>query len=316
MKNKMSKFLYAKFKYFLLFVFAFLMLIPINVYAFNTEFEEDPAKWFDHNNAQTVQTSIAGTYDGYLRFFYLHNSFYCHISYSESGMSGNDYVFLSVTVSNPNREYEIMLSADSDDSNLPCAVSKSFGETSVYGQDIYFAIEFNQKEDKNVTNCIDVAITINDSNYSIVQGLVQPGEDASDQKGDPIDTTSPTEKRITRTPSESSTKYIYSGSMDKTQATTKFAGGDMKYELESSATEEETSLRTNGTINSVDEEKTTSMSPAARGLLVLAGTFAVCGTGFLIKYAVNSKQESQAEESSVDRTEKTDEYEDTDDFDE
>lgn len=134
MKNKMSKFLYAKFKYFFLFVFAFLMLIPINVYAFNTEFEEDPAKWFDHNNAQTVQTSIAGTYDGYLRFFYLHNSFYCHISYSESGMSGNDYVFLSVTVSNPNREYEIMLSADSDDSNLPCAVSKSFGETSVTGR--------------------------------------------------------------------------------------------------------------------------------------------------------------------------------------
>lgn len=297
------------------------VLSPAAALAADSEYEKNPAKWFENDNVQTVQTIISGTYDGYLQFFYAQNVFYCHISYLETGMTGGDSVFVAAAVSNENRAYELVFSAQSDDSDLPCTVYKSFGTATRYGQEIYFALEFTAKEDKNAVNAIDVSITVNGMNYSLAQDLTPP---AAEPDTTAVNTTQPASEKQKTEPSQNTTaktgttKYVYRGGSSGSNAQ-KYSGGNMQVNggdtISDASDSDGAGVTAAGELVSAGEEPAASMAPAAKGLIALAGVFAACGIGFIIKYAINSKHKAEAEE--IDSTKPDQAYEpDEADYDE
>lgn len=319
MKSRTVLDLYIKFKSCIVSLLFILTLLPLNAYAADSEYEKNPTKWFERDDVQTVQTSISDTYEGYLRFFYAQNTFYCHISYIAEGMTGDDSVFVDVSVCNDNRQYELVISSESDDDSLPCKIYKNFSNSSPYGQDIYFALEFSEKEDKNVINKVDISLTVNAINYLLAQGLEQPSDETATVNGAAAQTTVRSAEKTTRSSAESSTKYVYSGGNHSSSGATKYTGSIVNGESDdvslSEIHEENNALSEEGEIIPVSQEKTESLSPAAKGLLVLAAVFALCGIGFLVKYAVRSKQALKAEESEISKADEADVSDEAVDYD-
>lgn len=263
--------------------------------AADSSIAEQCEQWFSKNEYETAQVQ-SDELGGYLRFFYAQNQLYCHISYSLSGVSQIKNTAVSVDISNENRSYSVKFTANSSD-DLPCGVTKYFSDATQFGQDIYFMLEFSDKEDKNAQNKAVIQVTVNDKNYYIAQ-VEPPKSETTSQAENQTSNGSAKEKAA----AESTTKFTYSGGNSYSaisENTTKFRA-DSAGDSESSATQSDLQSQSDdgangaedGSVLSVPVEKEVSYSPQAKAMFVLAGIFAVTGVGFIIRHAVKSKSAS------------------------
>lgn len=256
-------------------------------------------QWFSENEYETAQVQ-SNEIGGYLRFFYAQNQLYCHISYALASGDSIENAALSVNISNENRSYTVQFSSDSAD-DFPCGITKYFSNATRVGQDIYFMLDFSEKEDKNTRNNADIRLIVNSASYDIAH-IESPYNETTTAKESDMPNTSSKEKIIT----ESTTKFVYSGSGSKTNSgsenTTKFKADSKQneeYQSEYDVQEGQSENSTDeGNVLSVPVEKETDYSPEAKGMFALAALFAAVGAGLIIRRAVRSKTESDEETKS------------------
>ena len=260
--------------------------------AADSSIAEQCEQWFSKNEYETAQVQ-SDELGGYLRFFYAQNQLYCHISYSLSGVSQIKNTAVSVDISNENRSYSVKFTANSSD-DLPCGVTKYFSDATQFGQDIYFMLEFSDKEDKNAQNKAVIQVTVNDKNYYIAQ-VEPPKSETTSQAENQTSNGSAKEKAT----AESTTKFTYSGGNSysaNSENATKFradgAGDSDSSAMQSDLQSQNADGAEDGSVLSVPVEKEVSYSPQAKAMFVLAGIFAVTGAGFIIRHAVKSKSAS------------------------
>lgn len=127
---------------------------------------EECEAWFADHESETVQLQ-SDQLGGYLRFFYAQNRLCCHISYLLSSNETIQNSAVAVDITNANRSYSISFDAAGTDDD-PCDITKCFTEPTRVGQDIYFMLEFNEKEDKNTENHADIRLIVNGTMISLV----------------------------------------------------------------------------------------------------------------------------------------------------
>lgn len=248
--------------------------------------------WFNQKDYETVQIQ-SDNLSGCLRFFYAQNCLYCCLSYTEPNITGTEKIAVEINISNINRDYTVYFTA-TDDKEYPCKLTKCFSELTKTGQDIYFMLEFTEKEDKSTQNHAQIKLKINDiTHYITLIDIQSPEEEAeytlTTQKGN--------EKRAK---AEETTKFVYSQDEDhekaETQNNTKFSsnyGGDVQneavQEYSYDSADEDMQESVNGQLLNVPVEKETSFSPQAKAMLGLSGAFAFSGTAVLIRSAVKQR---------------------------
>lgn len=270
----------------------------------------DCESWFEDNDYNTAQIQCNGL-SGCLRFFYAKNSIYCCLSYSAGKMSGDEEISVEINISNINRSYTVCFSK-TEDGDYPCNVTKHFTQLTNLGQDIYFMLEFTDKEDKNTNNCAEINLKINSKAYYIAEIDLPVYEENSEQEDAQYSgyIESEKEKEI----EETTTKFVYSGDADKedtsTQSTTKFSFESGGYSYDESAQENgydtaspEVQGAADGELTDVPTQKETSFSTPAKAMFGLSGAFALSGTAVLIRGAVKSRAAQKAE---LDKQQKND----------
>lgn len=128
---------------------------------------EECEAWFADHESETVQLQ-SDQLGGYLRFFYAQNRLCCHISYLISSNETIQNSAVAVDITNANRSYSVSFDAAGTDDD-PCDITKCFTEPTRVGQDIYFMLEFNEKEDKNTENHADIRLIVNGTSYDIAR---------------------------------------------------------------------------------------------------------------------------------------------------
>lgn len=280
-------------------VLAFTLSPALTVSA---ESAENYEQWFEEQDVETVpvQSEALG---GYLRFFYAQNCLYCRISYSYDGMTEKDNAMVTIEVSNDNRSYGLYFTADSAD-DFPCRITKYFSTPTAAGQDIYFKLEFSEKEDKNQNNTAVIRLEINGKSYAIAE--LRPDEGETVTEGITVSGAKPTEQSTKeRETAGGTTKFVYSGGFSDsgsgTEDKTKFSAPEAEDQISASdpnarETQREDVIQ-DGSVVSVQAEKDTDYSPQAKAMFALSGVFAAAGTAFLIRRAVMPKSKNAAAES-------------------
>lgn len=262
----------------------------------------DCESWFEDNDYNTAQIQCNGL-SGCLRFFYAKNSIYCCLSYSAGKMSGDEEVSVEINISNINRNYTVCFS-QTEDGDYPCKLTKHFTQLTNLGQDIYFMLEFTDKEDKNTFNCAEINLKINSKTYYIAEIDLPAYEENSEKEEAAYNEYTESEKEKGK--EEETTKFVYSGDADKedtpTQSTTKFSSESGGYSYDESAQEKgndtvspEAQGAAGGELTDVPTQKETSFSTPAKAMFGLSGAFALSGTAVLIRGAVKSRMAQKAE---------------------
>lgn len=280
--------------------------------ASNTLSAQECEQWFSENEYETAQVQ-SEELSGYLRFFYAQNQLYCHISYALAGGKNIENAALSVRISNANRSYTVQFSSESTD-DFPCGITKYFSSATRVGQDIYFMLDFSEKEDKNVRNNADIRLVANEKSYEIAH-IEAPYSESTTAKEKSLPKVSKE-----KSTAESTTKFVYSGSGAQTNSgnenTTKFQANAKQndaYQSGDDLQEEQSESRTDeGNVLSVPVEKETDYSPEAKGMFVLAGLFAAVGAGLLIRRAIKSRSATDEKTESAEDDEDSTPNEHTD----
>lgn len=247
-------------------------------------------KWFNYNDYDTAQIQ-SNNLSGCLRFFYAQNSLYCCLSYSLDNMSGDEDISVEIKISNINRSY-IFYFSDNDDCDYPCELTKHFTQLTNLGQDIYFMLEFTDKEDKNTYNCAEINLIVNAKPYYIAKIDMLTDEQNSEQDYAAFEEKAESEKKEDE---EGTTKFVYSkgekNEEAKNESTTKFSSDSDNYlsnkqENTNSIASQENQGNPDSALVDVPTQKETSFSTPAKAMLGLSGVFAVSGAGVLIRGAV------------------------------
>lgn len=266
---------------------------------------DDCEQWFNNNDFDTAQIQ-SNDLSGCLRFFYAQNSLYCCLSYSIDNMSGNEDISVEINISNINRSYTFLFS-DNDDCDYPCKLTKHFTQLTNLGQDIYFMLEFTDKEDKNTDNCAVINLIVNtETSYNIAK--IDMLTDIQDSEQNYTAFVEETESKQTESEQkqdkEETTKFVYSkdgkNEEAKTESATKFSSNS-DYNLNNNNEQESSynivSPKTQGDSDSalvdVPTQKKTSFSTPAKAMLALSGAFALTGAGVLIRGAVKRKLKAE-----------------------
>lgn len=282
---------------------------PLKALAADTSYIELFQKWNAAENAQVVYTYDEG-YSGVLQFFYEDNCFYGHISYSETGMNNyENKIFVCISVSNQNREYQVKFSSDSEDDNEFCIIYKNFTPDTKYGQDIYFIIEFNDKNDKNIVNIFNIDISVNSKSYTVGENI-SVGNMSEQMDDNEIQTTKNTTYKEKpdgdNAENESQTKFHYDAaqsgeeaqkndtdSNDSAQSSKFSAENDYNFENENSVNESAVESGESGEIfelNNVSE-----MSLGAKAMLTGSAVIAAAGCAFICKALISRAVEKEAQ---------------------
>ncbi len=263
---------------------------------------EECEAWFADHESETVQLQ-SDQLGGYLRFFYAQNRLCCHISYLLSSNETIQNSAVAVDITNANRSYSVSFDAAGTDDD-PCDITKCFTEPTRVGQDIYFMLEFNEKEDKNTENHADIRLIVNGTSYDIAR-LEAPYNANTTVKAETSATT--TGGKNTK---ESTTKFVYSGSgsvsNDDSESSTKFksksaqsAENPNMADFQAVASADDTG---ESAVVSVPTEKETDYTPQAKAMFALAGLFAIAGAGFLLHHVIKTRKVQTAAKESAEET--------------
>lgn len=254
--------------------------------------------WFADHESETVQLQ-SEQLSGYLRFFYAQNRLCCHISYLLSSNETIQNSAVSVDIINASRRYSVSFDAVSTDA-YPCGITKCFTEPTRVGQDIYFMLEFTEKEDKNTENHADIRLIANGTRYDIARLEAPNNTDAT------AETETSEAAAGGKNTKESTTKFVYAGSgsvsNDDRESATKFkSNGVQRTENQNTADFQTVPGEDNTDANavlSVPVEKETAYTPQAKAMFVLAGLFAAAGAGFLLHHVIKARKAQTAEKES------------------
>lgn len=126
-----------------------------------------------------ITTSVLNYPDGYYQYFFdkNENTFYFHISYSIQSLSNHDEISVSFSNSNELNFYKITFSKNkniysSANTEKSFRLLSSFSDVVGSGQDIFFGIEFLNKDDRKLQNNISISINVNNDLYKITDNIV------------------------------------------------------------------------------------------------------------------------------------------------
>lgn len=281
-----------------------LIFTANSVFAAGSVSAEECEVWFADHESETVQLQ-SDQLGGYLRFFYAQNRLCCHISYLLSSNETMQNIIVSVDITNANRSYSVSFDANGTD-DYPCDITKCFTEPTRVGQDIYFMLEFDEKEDKNAGNHVDIHLIVNGTGYDVARLEAPYNADTTVKSETPAATAGGKNTK------ESTTKFVYSGNgsvlNEDSESSTKFKSKSAQSAEDPNMADFQTVASADPTgesaVVSVPTEKETDYTPQAKAMFALAGLFALAGAGFILRHVIQARTvQPAAKESAVEKTE-------------
>ena len=275
------------------FMVAVALMAPFCCYGYENSYIDTPEIWL--NNDMISIVSIEDKHlDGYLQYYIDSDS---HTLYGHISHSGNADSSVPVFVGLEGNSFNIEFDENGiDDDNFEVGLSYQNSKN-----EVYFAVDFNNKDICNNTDKLRITIRINGVDYLVCEQI------AVDIK-DPIKTTKPkettTKMQKEKAEKETTTKSI-SKSSSKKETTTKF-----KYTLDKAETDTDETVTEPNTENITEPVIITSSSDTAEAhlsstaiiLLALAVSAIIVGTAMIIHSHIKSKKFDDIEDTSEDDT--------------
>lgn len=275
------------------FMVAVALIAPFCCYGYENSYIDMPEIWLDNENTSLINIEDKHL-DGYLQYYIDSDS---HTLYGHISHSGNADSSMSVFVGIEGDSFSIEFDENGIDDN-------DFGAGLTYQNnknEVYFAVDFKNKDIRNNTDKLRITIRINGVDYLVCEQI------AVDIK-DPIKTTKPkettTKLQKEKAEKETTTKSI-SKSSSKKETTTKFKYTLEKTETGETVTEPNTENITEPVIITSSSDTDTAeayLSSTAIILLALAVSAITVGTAMIIHSYIKSKKFDDIEDTSEDDT--------------
>ena len=276
------------------FMVAVALMAPFCCYGYENSYIDMPEIWL--NNDRILIVSIEDEhFDGYLQYYIDSDS---HTLYGHISHSGNADSSMSVFVGIEGDSFSIEFDENGiDDDNFEVGLSYQNSKN-----EIYFAVDFNNRDIRNNTDKLRITIRINGVDYLVCEQI------AVDIK-DPIKTTKPkettTKSQKEKAEKETTTKSTSMKNSSKKETTTKFRYTLEKTETGETVTEPNTENITEPVIITSSSDTDTAeayLSSTAIILLALAVSAITVGTALIIRSHIKSKKSDDSEETAEDDT--------------
>ena len=259
------------------------------------DFINDPSAWIEYADDITVLPYYKeGGYSGICSYYsdIENRRVYFHLSYSESGLEKdkND-VSVILNIRNGVNEYRITVEKDGlvyESEKPPFDAEVNFGEATEQGQEIYFCLEFKNKNDKKEKNYLNISVSANGKTYTPYENImIDYSEKDETTVKSTTESTSGTDTETTGSSAkskssakESETKYKYSGNaqLQSAAGTEKYSGTLEQTQRNTTKNESESNKSVSAEMGAQAEIKSV-LSPTSKALL---GASAVCLTAGIV----------------------------------
>jgi len=275
------------------FMVAVALMAPFCCYGYENSYIDMPEIWLDNENTSLINIEDKHL-DGYLQYYIDGDS---HTLYGHISHSGNADSSMPVFVGLKGNSFNIEFDENGiDDDNFEVGLSYQNNKN-----EVYFAVDFKNKDIRNNTDKLRITIRINGADYLVCEQI------AVDIK-DPIKTTKPkettTKLQKEKFEKETTTKSI-SKSSSKKETTTKFKYTLDKAETGETVTEPNTENVTEPVIITSSSDTDTAeayLSSTAIILLALAVSAITVGMALIIHSYIKLKKSDDIEDTSEDDT--------------
>ena len=271
------------------FMVAVALMAPFCCYGYDNSYIDMPEAWLDNEEISVIGIEDSNL-DGYLQYYADSDS---HTLYGRISHGGNTDSNMSVLVGLENDFFNVEFDENGIDDDDFCAGLTYRNNKN----EVYFAIEFKNKDIRNNTDRLRVTIRIDGVVYLVCEQIM------IDIK-DPIKTTAPkqttTKPQKAKAEKETTTKSTSAQNSSKKETTTKFKYTLDKIETEASETvTEPNSENTNESeiITSNSDTAESHLSPTAIVLLTLAVLSIAVGTVLIIRSHLKSVKTDENDES-------------------
>ena len=276
------------------FMVAVALMAPFCCYGYENSYIDMPEIWLDNENTSLINIEDKHL-DGYLQYYIDGDS---HTLYGHISHSGNADSSMSVFVGLEGNSFNIEFDENGiDDDNFEVGLSYQNNKN-----EVYFAVDFKNKDIRNNTDKLRITIRINGADYLVCEQI------AVDIK-DPIKTTKPkettTKLQKEKVEKETTTKSTSMKNSSKKETTTKFKYTLEKTETGETVTEPNTENITEPVIITSSSDTDTAeayLSSTAIILLALAVSAITVGTAMIIHSYIKSKKFDDIEDTSEDDT--------------
>ena len=276
------------------FMVAVALMAPFCCYGYENSYIDMPEIWLDNENTSLINIEDKHL-DGYLQYYIDSDS---HTLYGHISHSGNADSSMPVFVGLEGNSFNIEFDENGiDDDNFEVGLSYQNNKN-----EVYFAVDFKNKDIRNNTDKLRITIRINGVDYLVCEQI------AVDIK-DPIKTTKPkettTKLQKEKAEKETTTKSTSMKNSSKKETTTKFKYTLEKTETGETVTEPNTENITEPVIitSSSDTDAAEAyLSSTAIILLALAVSAITVGTAMIIHSYIKSKKFDDIEDTSEDDT--------------
>ena len=279
------------------FMVAVALMAPFCCYGYENSYIDTPEIWIDNYNISAVNIED-NRIDGCLQYFTDSDShtLYGHISHSANA-DGDMPVFVGLE----NDFFNIEFDSDGiDDDNFCTDVIFANNKN-----DVYFAVDFKNKDIRNNTDKLRVTLRIDDEVYIVCEQII------IDIK-DPIKTTkskeTTTKSQKEKAEKETTTKSASAKNSVKKETTTKFKYTPDKAEANETenVTEANTENITEPVIITSTSDTEQRLSPTSITLLIIAALLITIGTALILHAQLKSKKsddDNDTDEKSEDNIE-------------
>ena len=276
------------------FMVAVALMAPFCCYGYENSYIDMPEIWLDNENTSLINIEDKHL-DGYLQYYIDSDS---HTLYGHISHSGNADSSMPVFVGLEGNSFNIEFDENGiDDDNFEVGLSYQNNKN-----EVYFAVDFKNKDIRNNTDKLRITIRINGADYLVCEQI------AVDIK-DPIKTTKPkettTKLQKEKAEKETTTKSTSMKNSSKKETTTKFKYTLEKTETGETVTEPNTENITEPVIITSSSDTDTAeayLSSTAIILLALAVSAITVGTAMIIHSYIKSKKFDDIEDTSEDDT--------------
>lgn len=276
------------------FMVAVALMAPFCCYGYENSYIDMPEIWLDNENTSLINIEDKHL-DGYLQYYIDGDS---HTLYGHISHSGNADSSMPVFVGLEGNSFNIEFDENGiDDDNFEVGLSYQNNKN-----EVYFAVDFKNKDIRNNTDKLRITIRINGADYLVCEQI------AVDIK-DPIKTTKPkettTKLQKEKAEKETTTKSTSMKNSSKKETTTKFKYTLEKTETGETVTEPNTENITEPVIITSSSDTDTAeayLSSTAIILLALAVSAITVGTAMIIHSYIKSKKFDDIEDTSEDDT--------------
>ena len=276
------------------FMVAVALMAPFCCYGYENSYIDMPEIWLDNENTSLINIEDKHL-DGYLQYYIDSDS---HTLYGHISHSGNADSSMPVFVGLEGNSFNIEFDENGiDDDNFEVGLSYQNNKN-----EVYFAVDFKNKDIRNNTDKLRITIRINGVDYLVCEQI------AVDIK-DPIKTTKPkettTKLQKEKAEKETTTKSTSMKNSSKKETTTKFKYTLEKTETGETVTEPNTENITEPVIITSSSDTDTAeayLSSTAIILLALAVSAITVGTAMIIHSYIKSKKFDDIEDTSEDDT--------------